>query len=363
MLFVNRRHKLPLEEQQTDPLHVSPRAIEGFSKESPDGPNQLLWLGEAVEPLPQAQEQTPNVLVPSGGFSSFPGPFSLRTAGPVTDTLPKVTTQPADRQTGEYPTATRSLMASHPTTTSLRLPIVIPGSRKTRLQQPRPFSTGRRILFSLSLVGVCIGIMTLSALVAVSPVDHQGHSLGLRALFQPLMKMADTKNNNGGSLSIEQAQATAMAVRGYDPASAHPQSASPPPAPSSSSAASSSPVTSGTSTLNHFFSGQCTYWADYRYHQLTGVWVPWLGNAYEWYQQAINYGWHTSMSPNPNGPSIIVLGPYVQNDLSAYGHVGVVEHINGDGTVTTSNMHWPTAGVVSYVTFRYPVSGTHFIWA
>ncbi len=77
MLFVNRRHKLPLEEQKPAPLHISTRAIEGFPKELPDVPNELLWLGEAVEPLPQAQEQTPNVLVPSGGFSSFPGPFSL----------------------------------------------------------------------------------------------------------------------------------------------------------------------------------------------------------------------------------------------------------------------------------------------
>ncbi len=173
MLFFNRRRKLPLEEQQTAPLHVSTRAIEGFLKESPDVPTHLLWLGEAVEPLPQAQDQTSNVLVRSRGFPSFPDPFSLSTAGPVTDTLPKVTSQPADRQTGEYPTATLSLMASNPTTTSLRLPIVIPGSRKTRRQQPRPFSTGRRILFSLSMVGVFIGIMTLSALAAVSPVDHQ----------------------------------------------------------------------------------------------------------------------------------------------------------------------------------------------
>jgi len=48
MLFVNRRRKLPLEEQQTAPLHVSTRAIEGFLKESPDVPTHLLWLGEAV---------------------------------------------------------------------------------------------------------------------------------------------------------------------------------------------------------------------------------------------------------------------------------------------------------------------------
>src|SRR6266571_7335079 len=359
MLFVNRRHKLSLEEQQTAPLQVSPKVIEGCSKELPDVPNQLLWPAE-----PQAQDQPPNVLVPSLGLPSFRGPLSSMTAEPTTDALPTMISQPADRQTGECSTVSLSLIASNPTTTSQRLPIVIPGSRKMRRQKPRPFSACRSLVFSLTLVGVCIAVMALSAFAAISPVDRQEHSQGLRSLFEPLMKMATTKNNNGGSLSIEQAQATAMAVRGYDPASAHPQSVSPPPpAPSSSSASSSSPVTSGTSTLNHFFSGQCTYWADYRYHQLAGVWVPWLGNAYEWYQQAINYGWHTSISPNPNGASIIVLGPYVQNDLSAYGHVGVVEHINGDGTVTTSNMHWPTAGVVSYVTFRYPVSGTHFIWA
>lgn len=361
MLFVNRRHKLALEEQQTAPLRISPRVIEECSKALPDIPNQLPW---AAEPLPQAQDQPPDGLVSSLGLPSFPDPSSLRTAGSLTDSLPKGITQPTDRQTGEYPTVTLSLMASHPTTTALRLPTVIPGSRKPRRQKPHPFSTGRRILFSLSLVGLCIGLMTLSAFAAISPIDHQGHSQGLRALFQPLMNLVTTKHNNGGSLSIQAAQATAMAVRGYDPASAHPQSASPPPAQATSAPApTGGPITSGTSTLNHFFSGQCTYWANYRYHQLTGVWIPWFGNAYEWYQQAINYGWHTSTSPNPNGPSIIVLGPYVQDDLSAYGHVGVVEHINGDGTVTTSNMHWPTAGVVSYVTFRYPVSGTHFIWA
>ena len=141
--------------------------------------------------------------------------------------------------------------------------------------------------------------------------------------------------------------ATAETTDGFDPAGVH---------------VNVGPVSASGSTLGRFFYGQCTYWADYRFHQLTGVWIPWLGNAYEWYSQAINYGWHTSNYPNPNGPSIMVLGPYVQNDYSAYGHVGVVEKITGDGTVTTSNMHWPYVGVVSYVNFTYPVSGEHFIW-
>src|SRR5260370_19033533 len=160
MLFVNRRHKFPLEEQKTARLHVSPRVIEGYAKVLPDVPNQLVW---AAEPQPQAQDHPPNVLVPSVGLPSFPGPSSSRTAEPITDVLPTMISQPADRQTGEYSTVSLSLMASNPTTTSQRLPIVIPGSGKTRRQKPRPFSACRSLVFSLTLVGVCIAVMTLSA--------------------------------------------------------------------------------------------------------------------------------------------------------------------------------------------------------
>jgi len=88
-----------------------------------------------------------------------------------------------------------------------------------------------------------------------------------------------------------------------------------------------------------------------RYHQLTGYWVPWLGNAYQWSYGAAASGWVVSSTPRV--PSIIVLQPGVQG-AGGYGHVAVVERINSDGSVYTSNMNWYSNGgwdIVSYVTF------------
>jgi surface antigen len=108
--------------------------------------------------------------------------------------------------------------------------------------------------------------------------------------------------------------------------------------------------------------GVCTYWANYRYHQLTGVWVTWLGNAYQWADGAKEAGWNVSTSPHV--PSIIVLEPGVQG-ASGYGHVAVVEKLVNSTTVYTSNMNWYTNGggygIVSYTDFTTG-SGVYFIW-
>jgi surface antigen len=348
MLFVDRRDKLPTEEQeQSTPSFQPPvNAVQGFSEEQISFPSSSMQSGEAMS---QMQPQAPTSLASPAGAQTPISSSSFGVGGPlVTTTLsPNVTGQLAEPQAGNLPTMTIVPIASQSeTTTSQRQPIVIRGSRKAhQIHHPRHLSRNGRIILSISAVCLCI-LLTTTALAAVVPVDTQGHAQGLGRILEPLMNIVSSKSNNGGSISLQEAEATAATTDGYNPADIY-----------------VGPITAGGSTLNRFFYGQCTYWANYRYHQLTGVWIPWLGNAYEWYQQAINYGWHTSDYPNPNGPSIIVLGPYVQNDLSPYGHVAVVEKINGDGTVTTSNMHWPYVGVVSYVNFKYPVSGTHFIWA
>jgi surface antigen len=115
--------------------------------------------------------------------------------------------------------------------------------------------------------------------------------------------------------------------------------------------------------LSRFASGNCTYWANYRYHYLTGVWVPWPGNAYEWYANAINAGWHYSEYPNPNGPSILVMAPYTMGN-GALGHVAIAESINGDGTVSTSNWNWGPQnwGVTTYMDVPYPLAGLNYVW-
>ncbi len=93
---------------------------------------------------------------------------------------------------------------------------------------------------------------------------------------------------------------------------------------------------------NIFAYGQCTWWADERYLQLHGTYVPWRtnANASQWVNRALEANWRVSSQPIQG--SIIVLQPGVQGAWSN-GHVGVVEQVMGDGRVIASNMNWGTS--------------------
>jgi surface antigen len=85
--------------------------------------------------------------------------------------------------------------------------------------------------------------------------------------------------------------------------------------------------------------GSCTWWADQRYFQLHGVFVPWhtQANAWEWTARAYEFGWHVSSKPVVG--AIIDLQSGVQG-ASGLGHVAVVEKILSNGHVIASNMSW-----------------------
>lgn len=110
-------------------------------------------------------------------------------------------------------------------------------------------------------------------------------------------------------------------------------------------------------TTNNFPSGQCTYWAAYRFHQVHGVWVPWLGDAWKWPDQAKSNNWVVSRTPTVG--AIITLQPYVQG-AGSLGHVAVVESITGNKSVHTSNYNWYADGggwgILSYWDFQYDSS-------
>jgi surface antigen len=126
----------------------------------------------------------------------------------------------------------------------------------------------------------------------------------------------------------------------------------------------SSGISSGTgiiadgSFLNPFTPGQCTYWADYEYHHLTGYVIPWNGDAANWAANASTYGWAVSTTPKVH--SIVVLHPGVQGAGWA-GHVAVVEKVNPDGSVETTNWNVIGWGVFSWQTY-YPGQGVSFVW-
>ncbi|ORX99940.1 hypothetical protein K493DRAFT_348246 [Basidiobolus meristosporus CBS 931.73] len=130
---------------------------------------------------------------------------------------------------------------------------------------------------------------------------------------------------------------------------------------SSSSGSNSQSTTSSKGTLQfRFNNGQCTDWADARYAQLTGHHVAWSGDALTWTSSARNTaGW--AVSSQPKAPSIIVIQPGNQG-VGSDGHVAVVERIESDGEVYTSNYNYNGGPYVkTYVTFKTG-NGVSFIW-
>lgn len=228
---------------------------------------------------------------------------------------------------------------------SVRAPMVIKGQRKRAPAVSRVPHHLRRLV--VSLVGVLIlCLITTYTLLAVTPLGRE-----LNLGFNPSQRNNGSVvnlNNTGSNSLVAQATATAVYYQqndGYDP-----------------NASGGQQVTSGSGSLT-WPVGQCTYWANSRYYELTKHWVAWSGNANQWVAGAQAAGWNVSTTPHV--PSIIVLMSGVQGASSAYGHVAVVEKQIDSTTVYTSNMNWWADGggwnIVSYANFTVG-SGVYFVW-
>lgn len=112
-------------------------------------------------------------------------------------------------------------------------------------------------------------------------------------------------------------------------------------------------------SYNPYPQGQCTWWADERYHQLHGVYVPWMSqsDAWQWTDRAHEYHWHVSSQPAVG--DIMDLQPWVQGAYDL-GHVAVVEQVLSNGHVIASNMNWGGSSDVTNVEFT-PGPGVTFI--
>jgi surface antigen len=228
-----------------------------------------------------------------------------------------------------------------------RGPVLIKAERKRKTADPLSpqAHSRRRLLVSAGGVGILL-LITVIVLFSATPL---GHSVGFNLAAQPTGGTLSFGKGNTLSL-VSQATATAISHQqsdGYDPYSNGTIS-----------------ISDGSGSLN-WPVGQCTYWANYRYHELTGYWVSWTGNAAQWVAGARAAGWNVSQQPHV--PSILVLMPYVQGAWG-YGHVAVVESVNDTVTpevVHTSNMNWWVGDggwdKVSYADFTVG-SGVYFVW-
>ena len=284
------------------------------------------------------------------------GPLAIEDG--LTRPLPITAAQQAQTpSTDQFPTAgqflatnanlTRVLTTTLPkiseNTTSQRMSVVIKSSMKKSPTRALPPASHRRRRLGVTLLGVLI--FALVAGLALFTATPLGQTMGIswNPLAQPGSSVL-TGQSSGANNLVVQATATAVYHRQTD----------------GYSGGVTQPVVGNGAGSLAWPVGQCTYWANSRYHQLTGNWVSWSGNADQWVAGARSAGWHVSTSPHVY--SIIVLMPYVQGAYG-YGHVAVVESASGN-TAHTSNMNWYNGGgwdIESYQDFTAG-SGVYFIW-
>jgi surface antigen len=279
----------------------------------------------------------PDVYSSENSTQQLPGVNAGITRQLTFNASPAVTRLLPDMQTGTLPSVS--------STTSLRQPVVIPATGKKSRGTLRP-PRGRAWVTSSLALGALVVITLLTGFIVLPLATGNHFGFNLSANDNKLYQNND--QNSNPYLTAQAATATAIVRQdGYD---------------QSGNNNGGTLYTGSGVTPNRFSFGQCTFYADLEYHALTGHYVDWIGNAYQWYYGAKSApGWIVSSTPHV--PSIIVLQPGVQG-AGGYGHVAVVERINSDGSVYTANMNWYANGgwdYVSYWTFT-PGNGVAFVW-
>jgi len=235
-------------------------------------------------------------------------------------------------------------------------PLVTTSSPGKMHPRPSSPSVGRRTVVHIA-ISLLLLFITSSALIAVFPAGVGAE--GANPLL-PIIHLIAPEDNTKALIAAQVATATAVTQDGYDPGG---QQVYHDVQPSYLSSPSSAFAIQDADNVGRFFYGQCTYWSNMRYRQLTRHWVPWPGSAFQWAYDGPAYGWVISAYPNPNGPSIIVLAPYTQGS-GRFGHVAVVENAVTSATngVLTSNWNWHGHwAALDWVRF-YPGPGVSFLW-
>ncbi|MDC0826543.1 phage tail tip lysozyme [Lactococcus petauri] len=110
---------------------------------------------------------------------------------------------------------------------------------------------------------------------------------------------------------------------------------------------------------NAYALGNCTWWVYNREKQLGTSIYPYMGNANQW---PTNY--HLTpgaklVSTPKRGDAVVFVGG-VANTSPIYGHVGVVEYVNSDGSFVTSEMNVPSPYVMQWRVMKKQ-AGMYFI--
>lgn len=111
---------------------------------------------------------------------------------------------------------------------------------------------------------------------------------------------------------------------------------------------------------NRYAFGNCTYWAYERRAQLGRPIGSFWGDASSWAVSASYNGFRVDHVPEVGA---VAQWDAYQGNSGYAGHVGVVESVNGDGTITISEMNNGSYGGFNIVNYRTlsPAGVSHFI--
>ena len=113
-----------------------------------------------------------------------------------------------------------------------------------------------------------------------------------------------------------------------------------------------------TGTRNTFYEGYCTWGAALKFHESTGLWPGWSGDAKDWAGHAEEAGW--TVQPIPAARSIVVVQPH-EGTSSSDGHVAWVDRVEqrADGTyLHITEMNGQSAGFNAFGTRELKVQGS-----
>ena len=206
----------------------------------------------------------------------------------------------------------------------------------------RTFAAGRAgIWTSLLITSLVAGASTPSVMGRAAPrtisrltvADARSDSTqrGSAALFRAIRRQS--------TLMVSFVIApTKRAVKAPGTTLKAPSSTSAPPRASSRMTSASSKVTylgGASGAANGFYYGYCTWWVAHKRY------VPWRGNAAQWWWNARPFGLSEGSAPRVGAIMVMGVGPW-----SPEGHVAYVEEVRPDGSFVVSEMNWGRWGVV-----------------
>ena len=163
----------------------------------------------------------------------------------------------------------------------------------------------------------------ITAAAAATPLSSVPVSSSIEQMSSPIKQIDDLKPHQARTAVmiyvLATPEPTPVVTQQRTPLAARPTATAP-------QSPAVRPVSGGGSGFSY---GYCTWWVAHKRY------IPWRGNAYEWWWNARAFGFAEGATPRAG--AVMVMGI---SGTSPQGHVAYVESVNANGSFVVSEMNW-----------------------